>query len=85
MANIVAIHEIGEHDGQHYFSMDYVEGRNLSDMIAGKSAQHRDFKKLAGCDGEICPPSPQQGNVVRRQASKEAEFGDPEGLAGEHG
>ena len=22
--NIVAIHEVGEHDGQHYFSMDYV-------------------------------------------------------------
>ena len=28
--NIVAIHEIGEHEGQHYFSMDYVEGRNLA-------------------------------------------------------
>jgi serine/threonine-protein kinase len=28
--NIVAIHEIGEHDGQHYFSMDYVEGKNLA-------------------------------------------------------
>src|SRR5437762_2948425 len=22
--NIVAIHEVGEHDGQHYFTMDYV-------------------------------------------------------------
>jgi len=28
--NIVAIHEIGEHEGQHYFSMDYVEGQNLA-------------------------------------------------------
>jgi zinc protease len=28
--NIVAIHEIGEHDGQHYFSMDYVEGTSLA-------------------------------------------------------
>jgi serine/threonine-protein kinase len=26
--NIVAIHEIGEQEGQHYFSMDHVEGRN---------------------------------------------------------
>lgn len=26
--NIVAIHEIGELDGQHYFSMDYVKGQN---------------------------------------------------------
>src|SRR5207253_4092043 len=24
-ACIVAIHEVGEHEGQHYFSMDYVE------------------------------------------------------------
>jgi serine/threonine protein kinase len=31
--NIVAIHEVGEHEGQHYFSMDYVEGRNLASLI----------------------------------------------------
>ena len=27
--NIVAIHEVGEHEGRHYFSMDYVAGRDL--------------------------------------------------------
>jgi outer membrane protein assembly factor BamB/tRNA A-37 threonylcarbamoyl transferase component Bud32 len=31
--NIVAIHAVGQHDGQHYFSMDYVEGRNLTDRV----------------------------------------------------
>ncbi|HEY5911146.1 MAG TPA: protein kinase [Verrucomicrobiae bacterium] len=31
--NIVAIHEIGEIDGQPYFSMDYVAGRNLADLV----------------------------------------------------
>jgi serine/threonine protein kinase len=31
--NIVAIHEVGEHDGQHYFSMDYVAGRDLGDFV----------------------------------------------------
>ena len=30
--NIVAIHEVGEHAGQHFFSMDYVQGRNLAEM-----------------------------------------------------
>ena len=31
--NIVAIHEVGEHDGRHYFSMDFVEGQNLADLV----------------------------------------------------
>jgi hypothetical protein len=30
---IVAIHEVGAHKGQHYFSMDYVEGQSLADMV----------------------------------------------------
>lgn len=31
--NIVAIHTIGEIEGQPYFSMDYVAGRNLADVV----------------------------------------------------
>ena len=31
--NIVAIHDVGIHDGQHYFSMDYVEGQDLSQLV----------------------------------------------------
>ena len=31
--NIVRIHEAGEHVGQPYFSMDYVEGGNLASLI----------------------------------------------------
>lgn len=30
--NIVAIHDFGEQDGQHFFSMEYVEGRTLADV-----------------------------------------------------
>src|SRR5947207_753704 len=30
--NIVAIYETGEHEGQHYLSMEYVEGRDLASM-----------------------------------------------------
>ena len=29
--NIVAIHEVGEHEGQQYFSMDYVDGQSLAE------------------------------------------------------
>src|SRR5262245_22364094 len=31
--NVVAIHEIGEHEGQSYFSMDYVEGGHLGTLV----------------------------------------------------
>jgi eukaryotic-like serine/threonine-protein kinase len=31
--NIVAIHEIGEHEGLQYFSMDLVEGQNLGQLV----------------------------------------------------
>src|SRR3974390_1239680 len=31
--NIVAVHESGEHEGQHYFSMDFVQGRNLAAIV----------------------------------------------------
>jgi serine/threonine protein kinase len=31
--NIVAIHEVGEQGGQHYFTMDYVEGRDLGAIV----------------------------------------------------
>jgi eukaryotic-like serine/threonine-protein kinase len=44
--NIVAIHEVGQHEGQHYFSMDYVEGQSLAQLVrenplpAAKAAEY---------------------------------------------
>ena len=32
--NIVAIHEVGVHQGQHYFAMDFVEGPSLAGVVA---------------------------------------------------
>jgi len=40
--NIVAIHEIGQHDGQHYFSMDYVEGCDLAEMVRERPMASRE-------------------------------------------
>jgi len=31
--NIVAVHEIGEWQGQHYFSMDFIDGKSLADLV----------------------------------------------------
>jgi WD40 repeat protein len=31
--NIVSIHEVGEHEGQHYFAMELVEGPNFSALV----------------------------------------------------
>lgn len=35
--NIVAIHEVGFHLGQHFFAMDFVAGRTLADIISGQA------------------------------------------------
>ena len=32
--NIVTVHEVGEFEGQHFFSMDYVPGQSLADLAA---------------------------------------------------
>jgi len=34
--NIVAVHEVGVHQGQHYFSMDFVEGCNLTHLVGAR-------------------------------------------------
>lgn len=34
--NIVAIHEVGIHEGSHFFSMDYVEGQNLAQLVGNR-------------------------------------------------
>ncbi len=34
--NIVAIHEVGVHQGQHYFAMDFVDGPDLAQLVREK-------------------------------------------------
>jgi hypothetical protein len=43
--NIVAIHEVGEHAGQHYFAMDFVEGRTLAQVISDFGFRVSDFAR----------------------------------------
>lgn len=35
--NIVTIHEVGEQDGQPFFSMDFIEGESLADLVQRRS------------------------------------------------
>ncbi len=46
--NIVAIHEIGEQGGQPFFSMDYVEGRNLAQVSGEFKARSAEVNRCAG-------------------------------------
>lgn len=50
--NIVNIHEIGEHEGQHYYSMDFIEGGTLADQCHGKAMNAREAAEILGtvCD-----------------------------------
>src|SRR6266542_519509 len=45
--NIVAIHEVGVHQGQQYFAMDYVKGQSLAKLISGFGFRISDFKRAA--------------------------------------
>lgn len=44
--NIVAVHEIGEVEGQHYFAMDYVTGENLADRLKQGSFEFEEAASL---------------------------------------
>src|SRR5262245_36183069 len=44
--NLVPIHEVGEHQGQHYFSMKLVEGGSLADQIGALTHRPREAARL---------------------------------------
>lgn len=44
--NIVPVHEIGEHEGRHYFTMDFIEGQSLAEIIREEILSPRDASDL---------------------------------------
>ena len=57
--HIVAIHEVGEHEGQHYFSMDLIEGGSLAAALEGGQWDGRDpEQQRRAAPARPCPTSP---------------------------
>ena len=63
--NIVAIHEVGEHDGQHYFSMDYVEGRDLGTLVKDGPLSPRRTARYVKITAEAIHFAHQRGTLHR--------------------
>jgi len=63
--NIVAIHEIGEEGGQHFFSMDYVEGQNLADVIRQQPISMRQAASFLKAIAEAIHYAHEQGLIHR--------------------
>jgi predicted Ser/Thr protein kinase len=63
--NIVAIHEIGEQDGRHYFSMDFVEGQDLAQAIGGEPMPAQKAAALLKTVAEAVHFAHQRGTLHR--------------------
>ncbi|QDU09130.1 serine/threonine protein kinase [Gimesia aquarii] len=46
-SNIVAIHEVGQYLGQHYFTMDYISGNSLANIKLKPETSHDQFYQIA--------------------------------------
>ncbi len=62
---IVPIFEIGEHEGQHYFSMGFVEGRSLAEKVAAGLLQPREAAELVRQVAEAVQYAHERGVVHR--------------------
>ncbi len=47
--HIVAIHEIGEHAGQHFFSMDFIDGKSLAELVRDRPLAPEQAAELVQC------------------------------------
>ncbi|MEW6157262.1 MAG: serine/threonine-protein kinase, partial [Verrucomicrobiota bacterium] len=63
--NIVAIHEVGDHDGQHYFSMDFIEGKNLAEVARGHPMPARRAAEIVKAIAEAIHYAHQRGTLHR--------------------
>lgn len=63
--NIVAVHEAGVHDGHHFFSMDYVEGQNLTQLVAQRQLPPQDAARYVKLIADAIHYAHEQGILHR--------------------
>src|SRR2546423_10218389 len=63
--SIVAIHEVGLHEGQHYFSMDYVDGQSLAELSRDQPLPVRQAAEYIRDAAEAVHYAHQQGTLHR--------------------
>jgi serine/threonine protein kinase/tetratricopeptide (TPR) repeat protein len=78
--NICTIHEVGESDGQIYIAMELVDGRSLSDLVAGGPLGSADVLRLGIQLSEALAHAHERG-VVHRDLKSANIVVTPEGRA----
>ncbi|MDA1049622.1 MAG: serine/threonine-protein kinase [Planctomycetota bacterium] len=63
--NIVGIHEVGECEGQHYFSMEYIEGKSLGDLVREHPLAPRNAAKFVKTVSEAMHYAHEEGVLHR--------------------
>ena len=63
--NIVGIHDVGIHEGQHYFSMDYVAGQNLADVVGQRPLAPKRAARYVRCIAEAIHYAHERGILHR--------------------
>jgi tRNA A-37 threonylcarbamoyl transferase component Bud32 len=63
--NIVPIYEVGEHEGNHYFSMQFVDGPSLAKQLGSAPWSNRDAAELIRATAEAVHYAHERGVIHR--------------------